>query len=213
MNFSALRKMLVIAPHPDDEVFGCGGTIALLHATGCDVHVVVLTDGSASHRNSRKYPKSRLVAIRQAESRRALAVLGLNASKVTFLNLTDGASDQWGRDRAALRPLVRMLRHPWGAIFGPAIIDDHPDHRAAAHAVLRNRRSVPYFAYTIWPTGRYDTGGLISVPLKSVHKRKRMAAKHYRSQLGMIKDDPDGFSLKPEDLRRLARPAETFRRQ
>lgn len=213
MNLSALHKVLVVAPHPDDELFGCGGTIALLRAMGCDVHVVVLTDGSASHRNSRQFPKARLVAVRQAESRRAMAVLGLNASKLTFLNLADGGSDQWGHDRTALRPLVRKLRLPWCAIFGPATVDAHPDHRATAQAVLRNRRSVPYFAYTVWPIGQRSKGDLVSVPLNSLRERKRMAAKHYRSQRGMINDDLDGFSLQSEDLRRLDRPVEIFRRQ
>lgn len=43
-----MKKILVIAAHPDDEVLGCGGTIAKLAAGGCEVDVLIVTDGSSS---------------------------------------------------------------------------------------------------------------------------------------------------------------------
>lgn len=43
-----MKKVLVIAAHPDDEVLGCGGTMAKLAADGCEVNVLIVTDGSSS---------------------------------------------------------------------------------------------------------------------------------------------------------------------
>ena len=42
----ALARWLVLAPHPDDEVYGCGGAVALHVQAGHRVHVVILTDGA-----------------------------------------------------------------------------------------------------------------------------------------------------------------------
>lgn len=44
----AFRQVLVIAPHPDDESIGAGGTIARLAQAGAEVHVIVVTDGEAT---------------------------------------------------------------------------------------------------------------------------------------------------------------------
>ena len=44
---AALRRpAFILAPHPDDETFGCGGTIARKLAAGATIHVIVMTDGS-----------------------------------------------------------------------------------------------------------------------------------------------------------------------
>ena len=43
-----MKKVLVIAAHPDDEVLGCGGTIARLTAEGAECHLLIVTDGSSA---------------------------------------------------------------------------------------------------------------------------------------------------------------------
>ena len=45
LNF-AKGRLLVLAPHPDDEVFGCGGAIMRQMGAGGIVHVIILTDGA-----------------------------------------------------------------------------------------------------------------------------------------------------------------------
>ena len=71
------ERLLVLAPHPDDEVIGCGGLVALHLREGRRVRVVVATDGGEAGEP----------AERQRESRAALASLG-NA-EIEFLNLPD----------------------------------------------------------------------------------------------------------------------------
>src|SRR5437763_11246305 len=110
------ERLLVLAPHPDDEVIGCGGLVALHLREGRRVRVVVATDGAAAG-DARQ---------REAESRAALASLG--AAEVEFLRLPDRAlaDAESGGFAAALRELRPDL------IAVPSPIEIHPDHVALA---------------------------------------------------------------------------------
>ena len=64
-------KILVIAAHPDDEVYGMGGTIAKLSEAGDEVHVLFVTDGcTAQYRNDPRLPQ--ILAQKQEEARRPM---------------------------------------------------------------------------------------------------------------------------------------------
>ncbi|MFZ1431665.1 MAG: PIG-L family deacetylase [Geminicoccaceae bacterium] len=73
------RGVVVVAPHPDDESLGCGGLIAACCAHGIEVRLLVLSDGTGSHPNSRRYPADRLRDLREAELEQATSILGLPA--------------------------------------------------------------------------------------------------------------------------------------
>jgi N-acetylglucosamine malate deacetylase 1 len=84
------EPIVVVAPHPDDEVFGCGGLIALKRSQGVPVQVIFLTDGGASHTGLVEMSRQELVNIRQREALNALSILGVAAEQVHFLNYPDG---------------------------------------------------------------------------------------------------------------------------
>lgn len=85
-------RIVVVAPHPDDEVLGIGGSLALWVAQGSEVLVVAVTDGEGSHPGSPTLTPQDLAVRRDAERRRALAALGLGArAEVVRLGLPDGA--------------------------------------------------------------------------------------------------------------------------
>src|SRR5262249_16895247 len=88
------RRLLVVAPHPDDEVWGCGGLLALHVARGGQVRVLVLTDGASGS-------GPELAARRERESRAAGAELGV--ADHVFLGLADG-------NLGASTELVQRLR-------------------------------------------------------------------------------------------------------
>src|SRR5436190_24069407 len=88
------ERLLVLAPHPDDEVIGCGGLVALHLREGRKVRVVVATDGGQAGD----------AATRQRESRAALASLG--DAEIEFLNFPDRHLAEGGGFAAALRDIM-----------------------------------------------------------------------------------------------------------
>lgn len=106
--------MLIVAPHPDDEVIGCGGLVAQHLREQRSVRVVIATDGAEAGN----------AAQREEESRRAIARLG--AAQIEFLRFPDRGLDE----RAA--PLIKqqLLEFRPDLILVPGPIEIHPDHLA-----------------------------------------------------------------------------------
>jgi LmbE family N-acetylglucosaminyl deacetylase len=115
------ERLLVLAPHPDDEVIGCGGLVALHLREGRKVRVVVATDGRQAGE-----PRER-----ERESRAALASLG--EAEVEFLNFPDRALVESSGFAAALREILVDFRPD--LIAAPSAIEIHPDHLALARTL------------------------------------------------------------------------------
>lgn len=220
------RRVLVIAPHPDDETLGCGGLIARLVATGGTVHTVFLTDGGASHRASRAWPRPRLAALRELEAADALAALGGADSPRTFLRLPDAAmppqgSEEWADARDTLTDVITSLQ-PDLAIL-PWRRDPHCDHRdgwrLANEALRRAGVHPPILEYAIWldelgaPEDFPVAGEVqaIRVDISSETPAKRAALAAHRSQTtDLIDDDPTAFRLRPATIARLTGGTELY---
>ena len=80
---------LIVAPHPDDEVLGCGGLLAQVGGL-----VVAVTDGEASHPGSTVHGPGRLAELRRAETAAALAALGRPETVVHRLGHPDGGVEE-----------------------------------------------------------------------------------------------------------------------
>jgi LmbE family N-acetylglucosaminyl deacetylase len=127
------QPLLVVAPHPDYETFGCGGLIAEASACGEVVHVAVLTDGTRSHPNSPTYPAPRLKALRVREARAATATLGVPNGRLHFFGLHDGEAPHDGPAFGVVADrLVALIRATGAAtVCATWRLDPHPDHVAA----------------------------------------------------------------------------------
>ena len=122
-------SVLVLAPHPDDEVFGCGGLLSLYRAMGSQVHVQVLTDGAGYQ----PVPERQATfEVRQAETRQALAQLRVQS--VDFSGYADRSLCQ----RADLAQVVMqsIQHHRADLVLAPSLWEIHPDHLAAARAAV-----------------------------------------------------------------------------
>lgn len=85
------RSVLVVAAHPDDEVLGCGGTLARLAATGAAVHVAFLADGVGARAAASVLPDQTELAARRAAAEAAGAILGV--ASLSFGDFPDNRLD------------------------------------------------------------------------------------------------------------------------
>ena len=87
-----MKKVLVIAAHPDDEVLGCGGTVALLAAEGAEVHVAILANGLTSRPNFDAVQATAALKVHHDRAERAGKLLG--ATNVQTLGFPDQKLDR-----------------------------------------------------------------------------------------------------------------------
>ena len=129
-SFSA-RRVLVLAPHPDDEIFGSGAALADLRARGADVLVFILTDGAGEEPDGEI--RQRVADLRLKESGAALALLGGGTLR------TGGFRDRGlgAAGPALTEALERILTEAApDLVISPSPVEIHPDHRAVAAALI-----------------------------------------------------------------------------
>jgi N-acetylglucosamine malate deacetylase 1 len=124
--------VLVVAAHPDDEVLGCGGTIAKLSASGAEVHVLLLAEGATSRHTAGSMPMAREVAELATTAERACKALGAASIRLEGLpdNRLDGVDlldivKRLEKVLAQLRPVTVFTHH-----HGDLNIDHRQVHAA-----------------------------------------------------------------------------------
>ena len=154
-----VRSVLVLAPHPDDDVIGCGGTLHHHVRSGASVTVVYMTDGrlgdlrlqeDALQGDERQALQRELVRVRRAEARAAADVLGLG--ELVFLDYPDGELQRSGRTVGRMRAVLEQYRPD--VIYLPFPADRHPDHvetaRIFSAAVGEAPDGCQVYAYEVW---------------------------------------------------------------
>lgn len=161
--FSA-QPVLVFAPHMDDEVLGCGGTLRKHVLCGAHVTVVYMTDGRKGgdpeiyRRGLTKEAlatlESALIVQRKEEARRAAEIIGIQQQ--IFLDYPDGGLRVSQQMVQQLRTILHEEQPSF--IYLPSILDIHPDHRATnrgVYAATKNHAFGKDFApiyreYEVW---------------------------------------------------------------
>ncbi len=128
------ESAMTVGAHPDDAEFGAGGTLARWAAAGCDVTMLVLTDGSKGTWDENLAVED-LKEARRQEQRRAADILG--AGRVIHLDNVDGElqysmalREELCRWIRSIRPRVVLGHDPWRRYML------HPDHRAAGLGLI-----------------------------------------------------------------------------
>jgi LmbE family N-acetylglucosaminyl deacetylase len=141
-------SMLVVAPHQDDETIGCGGALALQVRAKKPACVVLLHDGADGH-DELGMTRPQMVALRNKESVRAAAVIGMEPPVfLSYPDLTAHAAPA----AEALRGIIETRKVD--AVFIPFMLDGHADHRKAnyilAAALKKIDWNVRVFGYEVW---------------------------------------------------------------
>jgi LmbE family N-acetylglucosaminyl deacetylase len=215
--------VVVVAPHPDDEILGVGGLISLLARAGARVHIIAVTDGESSHPGSPTLSCTDLASLRIAESSEALHKLWVGKATVDRLGLPDGGvrdvEKRWATITAAVMRAVSQLERR-GPVWclAPWSRDGHPDHDAAGQAAVVAASGVArMLAYPVW-MWHWSTPGDLRVPWSlarrvvlppDIYDAKLAAVQCFRTQVEPLSSHPaDAAILPPAVLRRLTRPTE-----
>ncbi len=221
--FSRLGRVLIIAPHPDDESLGCGGLIALHTRAGQSAHVLFVSDGSASHPNSTSFPPKELARLREHEALAAIRELGLDETAATFLKLPDSRlpfpeDEEFAGAVAAVTDFVNRAK--FDSILVPWRRDFNNDHRATWHLVQASLfaagKTCRILEYPVWvwtndtEAPSPDEVTVWRLDITAARRAKRRAAACHASQVtDLIKDDP-GRRLSRKFLANFDHPWEIF---
>lgn len=219
LGLAECTRAVLVAPHPDDEVLGCGGLLRILCQLGVPVEIVAVTDGDASHPDSPTVRPAELAARRRSESRSALARLGLGALPVHRLGCADGAVTA-AQDAVAAR-LAEVLGAATASTWCLATWcgDGHPDHeavgRAATTACARTGARLLEFPIWTWhwavpqdPRVPWDRVRTVRLD-PAARAAKRAAVDCFDSQVRPLSEQPgDEVVLEPGALARLTRDFE-----
>lgn len=221
-----LGPSLILAPHPDDESLGCGGLIAILRKQGIQIIIAFITDGSASHPNSHKYPPKALANLRKQEAVAAAEQLGVHKDQIHFFDQPDGklaniSEDDFNVLAAQLQDL--LTANTIQSLLVPYQHDAHSDHRAtwklAMAAAKENTSPTNIVEYPIWfwKNGSEDEIPDLSeynffrLDISSVARNKKLAIAEHESQTTrLIDDDPQGFMLTQELLEPFTEKVEYY---
>ncbi len=180
------KRVLVFAAHPDDDVIGCGGSLAKHVKLGNQVSVCYMTSGEAG---SLEHAKEALKRIRKEEAKKAAEVLGF--TDLTFLGNRDGYLEY---NEASLTQLVELIRNKQPhVVYVHHPLDGHEDHKVTFRLVSEaiGRAGAPVFqeykgtpwsvetvlAYEVWtPLSEFnyveDISEFVSIKIAALRKHE-----------------------------------------
>ncbi|MCW0212076.1 MAG: bifunctional PIG-L family deacetylase/class I SAM-dependent methyltransferase [Pseudonocardia sp.] len=141
-------RLVVVAAHPDDETLAAGGFLRAAHEAGCEVEVVIATDGEAAFPGATAADRDRLGRTRRRELYEALGTLGARDVPVHWLGLPDSGL---AAVESALAERLKPFLRDADAYLAPWTGDPHPDHAAAGRAAAAAAPVTAHgWSYPIW---------------------------------------------------------------
>jgi LmbE family N-acetylglucosaminyl deacetylase len=185
LDLTSVRSMLIFAPHPDDEVFGCGGLTALALDAGAHVQVVIVSDGGVGGD----------AGVRALESHRAaMALAGTGApAHLEFWREPDRHVQADERLVARMRSCIERLQPQWVLVPSPHEI--HPDHREVCVAATQATALAAGPAQLVYYEIGQPLPATALVDISAVLQRKHAAMQCFASQLKQQRYDEHVLAL------------------
>lgn len=176
-----VKADLVIAPHPDDETIGCGGTMRLVTEGGTPLDVVFMTRGELGHEEGQNITAEQQKALAEARTREAIeACKTLGVRRIYFL---DGKDTRLNEQNYLAGDLLSILTaNQYRRVFCPWHNDGHDDHKAtfsllrAALGEYEPRLQV--WLYEVWTPLPFN----VLIPIDNTMETKELAMENYVTQ-------------------------------
>jgi len=187
------EKMIVFAPHPDDETLACGGTIIKKLQEGLNVYIILMTDGRHSHdlilRIKEPSPEQ-IARIRTAEFKEATMILGVNPENKLLLGFEDTKLGQHMTEAKKIVVEILLKISP-SEVYLPYRSDGPEDHRSTYEivrdSITRTNTHPRIFEYPVWAVwdGKIPQHGLKvqKVDVSRELAKKKEAVSKYKSQI------------------------------
>ncbi|MDG2427443.1 MAG: PIG-L family deacetylase [Acidimicrobiales bacterium] len=211
--------IVVVAPHPDDEVLAAGATLAAASDADTEIRILAVTDGEMSHPYLAAAGRRGLVARRLAETVAAYKAVGIVADRLR-LSLPDGgaAGPRGAYWEVKLADALTSVVAGAALCLVPLASDGHPDHDACGRIAneVCGKAGVPVASFPIWswnwddpddPVIPFEKAGRFAVSAELLH-RKLAGIDAYASQVNP--EDGNRPVLPPEFLAHFSRSSEVF---
>jgi LmbE family N-acetylglucosaminyl deacetylase len=224
LDFDSNSRLMVFAPHPDDEALGCGIMLQRAHSARARTRVIYVTDGENNPWPQRfierkwrldSHDRKRWGQLRRAECLAALRVLGHDPATACFLTMPDQYLTQL-LVKGCTKTLAILARSitDWAPthLFIPSASDIHPDHNALAvmlSLVLQQLREDGWSG-RVWSYAVHRHNAAFSARayplLQSAHEtaRKIEALYCHRSQLRLSRRRFLSYAARPELWQHIA---------
>jgi LmbE family N-acetylglucosaminyl deacetylase len=159
LEFSKSDRILILAPHPDDEVLGCGGIIQKSLSLNLPVRIVFFTYGDFNQWSFLVYRKHLVLGsqaieqmglVRDEEAHKAADKLGIRPDQLIFLGYPDFGTqsiwfNHWGDELPAVGPLSRARRVPYADAFRPGALYKGEEIVKDLQSILRDFKPTKIF--------------------------------------------------------------------
>ena len=206
---------IVVTPHPDDDTFSAGGTLALLARNGNDIRILIYTNDNAGS-NDPAMTMERLAGIRRAEEEEACRILGIPAENITWLGYDDGMLEYVDRRELTKQVAREIRRHRPDAVFSvdPGAPNEQwhkSDHRSGAFITVDAMRAAAWrhyfpeleqagFGHWSVPVGffYYSAQPNYTVDITAVAELKTRASAAHTGQFGDMLEKYDEIDLEKQ---------------
>jgi len=169
-------RVMVLSPHPDDDIYGCGGTLHKHHRAGDHIVSVYMTDGSKG--GSEFETEEQIILVRRKEAQKAADIIGIH--RLVFM---DNEDSKLSPDKKTISDLAALMKEEQpDIVYVPFLIDFHPDHLATNDILIeaiKGYKDFTCFGYEVWtpmfPNCFVDIGDYVEI--------KRRALTQFKTQI------------------------------
>lgn len=175
-----MEVILAIGAHNDDQIIGCGGTLAKYAREGKIVKTIVCSFGESSHPH---YKKEVIAKTRVLEAQKSDNILG--GEGITFLAMKEGKfKEEFEKKGNQILKMIKELKPT--KIFTHSADDPHPDHRVVHNFIKKNKDKInaDIYSFDIWnlfSIKKSDTPKLV-VDISKTYAQKIKAFEVHKSQ-------------------------------